>query len=656
MEANPITALCIITKNSADVIDDTLRQTIDWNRDHGIDIYLYDASDDEKTEEVAKKYVDLGYDNLFYLGFSPDVQGYERMAMIINGEGLKKEYDYIWPCKSGSFVDEGCIERVIQAEKQGHDVILIDIFGNKEMDGLGAVVSPVDFYYNRGILAMSWDTMVLRFKTIGGKCLWGDKVLTELDPEYHFGLYMHVFNRLIEIPNATVMSLYNAVIYHSRLRVSGFFKKEGLITYLPIWKDRWIDANMALPKEYDPYKLSVIHDANVPWVLGDTKILKKVHEAGGLTPENLDKALENWTLVSDVSVDELKNIAYGEYDGSPEREQIRFAPSNLLSDAGKRISVIVPCYNVAERINECVDSIIKQSVGFDNIELILVDDASTDWTVNTIKEYEGKYPDNITVVLCEVNGRQGTARNIGLSYATGDYISFVDSDDEIHLQMYEVLGTIALETDADIVTFLYTTEEEAMESDYSSANLEYDCIDIENDDDRREFVLRNDLINNSCTQKLYKRSLLERCGSFYAEGVSYEEPLFTYPLRYEIDRIAITRLPLYYYHLNPEGTINKTMSDPNTIRDHLAVQASLLSFMKDKPYYDLYKDEIGLNYIHCFGYEPYSFLKSRGYEYPDTIKEQVAQMMDRDLPQWRDNPYLSEIPEAESRLLREMYG
>ena len=133
METNPTTALCIITKNSADVIDDTLRQTIGWNRDHGIDVYLYDASDDRKTEEVARKYSDLGYDNIIYLGFSPNTQGYERMGMIINGEGLKKEYDYIWPCKSGSFVDEGCIERVVQAEKRGHDVILIDIFGNKEM-------------------------------------------------------------------------------------------------------------------------------------------------------------------------------------------------------------------------------------------------------------------------------------------------------------------------------------------------------------------------------------------------------------------------------------------------------------------------------------------------------------------------------------------
>lgn len=104
-----------------------------------------------------------------------------------------------------------------------------------------------------------------------------------------------------------------------------------------------------------------------------------------------------------------------------------------------KISVIVPCYNCAEYVSNCINSILNQTIGFENIELLLIDDASTDNTSDILKKYEERYPDNIGVILCEKNGRQGTARNIGLQYASGEYVSFVDSDDWIRSDMYERL-------------------------------------------------------------------------------------------------------------------------------------------------------------------------------------------------------------------------
>ena len=79
-------------------------------------------------------------------------------------------------------------------------------------------------------------------------------------------------------------------------------------------------------------------------------------------------------------------------------------------------------------VSECLDSIVAQTIGLEHLEIILIDDASADETVSVLKKYEEKYPDNIMLVLCEKNGRQGTARNIGLSYATGDFRSCGDSD------------------------------------------------------------------------------------------------------------------------------------------------------------------------------------------------------------------------------------
>ena len=119
--------------------------------------------------------------------------------------------------------------------------------------------------------------------------------------------------------------------------------------------------------------------------------------------------------------------------------------------SGEKISVIIPCYNVKDMVSECLDSIVAQTIGLEHLEIILIDDASADETVSVLKKYEEKYPDNIMLVLCEKNGRQGTARNIGLSYATGDFISFVDSDDWIHPVMFKELFDIMNKNDCDVV-------------------------------------------------------------------------------------------------------------------------------------------------------------------------------------------------------------
>lgn len=69
--------------------------------------------------------------------------------------------------------------------------------------------------------------------------------------------------------------------------------------------------------------------------------------------------------------------------------------------SGEKISVIIPCYNVKDMVSECLDSIVAQTIGLEHLEIILVDDASTDETVSVLKKYEEKYPDNIMLVLCE---------------------------------------------------------------------------------------------------------------------------------------------------------------------------------------------------------------------------------------------------------------
>ena len=121
----------------------------------------------------------------------------------------------------------------------------------------------------------------------------------------------------------------------------------------------------------------------------------------------------------------------------------------------KAVSVIIPCYNPKKYLSRLVNSLLDQTIGLENLELIFVDDASTDDTLESLYQLEQQYPYNITVISNSENKKQGTARNIGMSYATGKYIGFVDADDWIAPQMYEKMYDIAEETDCDIVCCRY---------------------------------------------------------------------------------------------------------------------------------------------------------------------------------------------------------
>ena len=101
----------------------------------------------------------------------------------------------------------------------------------------------------------------------------------------------------------------------------------------------------------------------------------------------------------------------------------------------KKISVIVPIYNVEKYLEKCLESIINQT--FINLEIILINDGSTDFSGSICEKYKNK--DNRIILIHKKNEGLSAARNKGLSIATGDYISFVDSDDFLDLNMYEIL-------------------------------------------------------------------------------------------------------------------------------------------------------------------------------------------------------------------------
>ena len=115
-----------------------------------------------------------------------------------------------------------------------------------------------------------------------------------------------------------------------------------------------------------------------------------------------------------------------------------------------KLSVIVPCYNVEKYVAACVKSIFKARI--DDMEIILVNDGSTDDTLELLKTLKDKYG-SIIKVVDKKNGGLSDARNVGIKHASGKYISFIDSDDTIEENLYKDLEKYIDKEEYDIITF-----------------------------------------------------------------------------------------------------------------------------------------------------------------------------------------------------------
>ena len=234
----------------------------------------------------------------------------------------------------------------------------------------------------------------------------------------------------------------------------------------------------------------------------------------------------------------------------------------------KKISVVIPCYNATEYLDRCMEHILKQTIGLENIEIILVDDASTDGgaTLSLMMEYERKYPDNIIVIPLEQNLRQGGARNVGVMHAGGEYLMFCDADDWLVLDAMEILYHIALKYDADVVEFQY---EEVMNAGEKTAEagiedkMKYVIWDFEEDEEeRKEYMIScTDYYGLGCWNKLYRLSMIQDNNIRFAEHLICEEPAFTLLVRVFARKHIIVDAELYCYFHSPNGTMHSSWDD-----------------------------------------------------------------------------------------------
>ena len=220
-----------------------------------------------------------------------------------------------------------------------------------------------------------------------------------------------------------------------------------------------------------------------------------------------------------------------------------------------KISVIVPVYNVEQYLRKCLDSILNQT--FSNIEIICVNDGSTDNSRKILEEYKKK--DFRIVIVDKKNGGLSSARNAGMKAAKGEFFSFIDSDDWVDITMLEKMydNITSLNTDISICA-VHQFDETDQKIDDTNPYYTLEYFDETFTDRVFSYKETKPFIMDVCVMawnKLYRRSLIEKYNAQFPDGLIFEDGPFFFTIFFKTQKVSIVRDFLYYYRINRKNSI-----------------------------------------------------------------------------------------------------
>ncbi|MGZ9586257.1 glycosyltransferase [Paenibacillus marinisediminis] len=301
------------------------------------------------------------------------------------------------------------------------------------------------------------------------------------------------------------------------------------------------------------------------------------------------------------------------------------------------LSVIVPIYNSEQYLRRCVDSLIDQKLN--EMEIILVNDASPDNCIEIMREYELAYPHMVKVIDSKENLKQGGARNLGIKAATADYVGFVDSDDWVDAMMFKSLYEVAIERDADIVS---------CNSVRAVSNTEFVPIPARdlssvtgNLDEHKRFEILMDGASSGIVSRIYRRNLLLENDLWFPERLFYEDNLWG-PLvfLYATSYYHINE-NYYYYFLNPNSTVTSTESMHHF--DRLIIETMKLEEYKARGFYDRYIDAIEYNFINLYYVNSLHLSFSRFSRPPFHKVFEMRKYMQDNFPEYRKSRFFDRV-------------
>lgn len=269
----------------------------------------------------------------------------------------------------------------------------------------------------------------------------------------------------------------------------------------------------------------------------------------------------------------------------------------------KKVSIIIPCYNVERWIDRCMTSIAVQTMGIDDLEIICIDDASTDGTWEHLQKWEQIFPENLLLIRLEENRRQGAARNIGLQYASAEWISFVDADDWLEPDYFEQMYTPVEKHGYDVVvcnkildhaeTLAYLKKEECDAG--RKQHIHADTVER-----KKELFLTRSMGLTACAKLVRKGFLLEH-QIFFPEGLAYEDNYWITFLYLYADDIYVTGKNLYHWFMHGQSTIHGR-NEPYHM-DRITIQMMKWEELGRRGFLEAYRGELEYDLLYygiCF--------------------------------------------------------
>lgn len=238
-----------------------------------------------------------------------------------------------------------------------------------------------------------------------------------------------------------------------------------------------------------------------------------------------------------------------------------------------KVSIIIPVYNTKDYICKCFDSLLNQTLK--EIEILAVDDGSTDGTSEVVREYADKHPEKIKAFF-KPNGGQAEARNLALEHAKGEYIGFVDSDDWVDNEMYAEMYHKAKEDDADIV-ICDTIDHYPQRDVYHHAS---------------SFTNKFTVTPSACN-KLFRREFVG--DTKFPVGLWYEDFEFTTKKLMLTEKISVIHKGFYHCHCREVSTMTNNNAKKNM--DIITVLNNLSDFVEDNSLSDKYSNVLEYLYI-----------------------------------------------------------
>lgn len=298
-----------------------------------------------------------------------------------------------------------------------------------------------------------------------------------------------------------------------------------------------------------------------------------------------------------------------------------------------KVSVIIPVYNTEQYLEACLDSVFGQTLK--ELEVILVNDGSTDASLRIMEDYQAKYPDRVKL-LSKENGGQATARNMAIPLCTGEYVGFVDSDDYIEPEMYECMYRKAKDADADYVECDYVNvkvnqngEQERI-ADYGSRVREYTC---------KEDMFIDPML--APWNKIYRRTLLQESDVRFPEGYIYEDTAFCLKAISLIKRFAFVPEKFVVHYFRGGSTMNVNKS--KRVSNIFPVLKDVITFYQKQGLFETYYPELEYEIVKIL----LCSSMIRISEIPDNmLRKQYCietwAMLSEQFPRYKSNKYLKQ--------------